>query len=63
MPIVQVTLLEGRTKEQKRKTAERITQAMHEECGANVDGVVVTFVEIPRDNYARGGVLMSDKAK
>jgi 4-oxalocrotonate tautomerase len=61
MPVVQVTLLEGRTTEQKRKLAARITDAMVEEAGARKEGVVVTFVDVPRDSYASGGILMSDK--
>ena len=31
MPLVQITLLKGRTTEQKRKIAERITDVMVEE--------------------------------
>jgi hypothetical protein len=34
MPLVQITMLEGRTAEQKRKLAKRITDAMVEEAGA-----------------------------
>ena len=34
MPLVQVTMLQGRTTDQKRKLAQRITDAMVEEAGA-----------------------------
>jgi 4-oxalocrotonate tautomerase len=61
MPVVQVTLLQGRTAEQKRKLAARITDAVVEEAGARKEGVVVTFVEVSRESYASGGVLMADK--
>jgi 4-oxalocrotonate tautomerase len=61
MPHVQVTLLKGRTTEQKRKIAERITDAIAEEAGTNREGIVITFVDVERDSYARGGVLMVDK--
>lgn len=61
MPLVQITLLKGRTTEQKRRIAERITEVMVEEAKTPRDGVVVTFVDIERDSYARGGVLMLDK--
>lgn len=61
MPVVQVTLLQGRSAEQKRKLASRITDAMVEEAGARREGVVVTFVEVSRESYASGGVLMADK--
>lgn len=63
MPLIQVTLLKGRTTEQKRKIAERITDVMVEEAKTNRDGIVVTFVDVETDSYARGGVLMCDKTK
>jgi 4-oxalocrotonate tautomerase len=61
MPLVQITLLKGRTIEQKRKIAERITDVMVEEAKTDRDAIVVTFVDVERDSYARGGVLMLDK--
>jgi 4-oxalocrotonate tautomerase family enzyme len=35
MPMVQITMLEGRTTEQKRKIAQRITDASVEEAGTS----------------------------
>lgn len=62
MPLVQVTMLQGRTVEQKRKIAARITDVMVEEAGARKEGIVVTFVEVSKESYASGGVLMADKS-
>jgi len=61
MPVIQVTMLKGRTVEQKRKLAERITAAMVEEANAKKEAVVVTIVEIEREDYASGGILMADR--
>ena len=61
MPVIQITLLKGRTPEQKRKVAARMTGAMVEEAGASRAAVTVTFVEVTKDDYASGGVLLSDK--
>ena len=61
MPVVQVTMLQGRTADQKRKIAQRITDAMVEEAGARREAIVVTFVEVSKESYASGGVLMIDK--
>ena len=61
MPLVQITMLKGRTIEQKRKLVERVTDAMVEEAKTPKDGVVVTIVEVEREDYARGGVLMADR--
>jgi len=63
MPLVQVTMLEGRTTEQKRKLAQRLTDAMVEEAGARREAIVVTFHELSKESYASGGVLMADKGK
>ena len=61
MPLIQITLLKGRTTEQKRKIAARVTDVLVEEAGTNREGIVVTFVDVEKDSYARGGVLMADK--
>lgn len=61
MPLIQVTMLEGRTPDQKRKIAKRITDVLVEEAGAKREAIVVTFVEVSKESYASGGVLMADK--
>jgi 4-oxalocrotonate tautomerase len=61
MPLIQVTMLQGRTVDQKRKIAQRITDAMVEEAGARREAIVVTFLEVSKESYASGGELMADK--
>jgi len=61
MPLIQVTMLKGRTVEQKRKIAARITDAMVEDAKAAKEAVVVTFIEITREDYASAGVLLADR--
>jgi len=63
MPLVQITMLEGRSAEQKRKLAQRITDAFVEEAGARREAIVVAFHEVSKESYASGGVLMADKGK
>jgi 4-oxalocrotonate tautomerase len=63
MPLVQVTMLTGRTADQKRKLALRITDAMEQEAGARREAVVVVFNEVSKESYASGGILMADKPK
>lgn len=63
MPLVQITMLSGRTTEQKRKLAERITDVLMEEAGAARDAIIVTFQEVSKENYASGGVLVADKRR
>jgi 4-oxalocrotonate tautomerase len=61
MPIIQITMLQGRTADQKRKIAKRVTDALVEEAGAKREGITVTFNELSKESYASGGELMIDK--
>ena len=63
MPMVQITMLAGRTVEQKRKLAQRITDVLVEEAGARREAIVVAFHEVSKKSYASDGVLMADKSK
>lgn len=61
MAHVQITMLEGRTIEEKRRAAKRITEVLQEELHVNPERLTIAFVEVPRHNYARNGVLISDR--
>jgi 4-oxalocrotonate tautomerase len=61
MPMVQITMLSGRTAEQKRKIAQRVTDALVEEAGAKREGIMIAFHEVSKESYASGGVLIIDK--
>jgi 4-oxalocrotonate tautomerase len=61
MPHVQITLLQGRTVEQKRRAVKRITEVMQEELNVKPEGLSIAFVEVQRHDYARNGELISDR--
>ena len=61
MAHVQITMLEGRTVEQKRRAVKRITEVMKEEFNVNPEKLTIAIVEVPRHGYARNGILMSDR--
>jgi 4-oxalocrotonate tautomerase len=61
MAIVQITMLEGRTMEQKRRAVKRVTEVLQEELNVDSEHLTITFIEVPRDNYARNGALISDR--
>jgi len=53
----------GRTADQKRKIAKRVTDALVEEAGARREGIIVAFHEVSKESYASGGELMVDRRK
>ena len=61
MPHVEITMLKGRTAEQKRKVAARVTEVLMEEAGARREDTSIAFVEVERESFAHGGVLVSDR--
>jgi len=63
MPHVQITMLTGRTTEQKRRAAKGITDVLSEALQVAPEKVTITFVEVPRENWARNGVLVSDRTE
>jgi 4-oxalocrotonate tautomerase len=54
-------MLQGRTADQKRKIAQRITDTMGEEAGARREAIMIAFHEVSKESYASGGVLLVDK--
>jgi 4-oxalocrotonate tautomerase len=63
VPYVQVTWVEGRTPEQKRKLAERITHVLIEDGNAKRENIQVTFVDLPATDYAEAGVTIADQKR
>jgi 4-oxalocrotonate tautomerase len=61
MPIVTIDLVEGRTIEQKRELAKRITDAIVELLKTTPDQVTIVYRDGPRNNFAKAGALLSDK--
>ena len=61
MPVVTVELWEGRTLDQKRALCRAITDAMVQHAGARPDALHVIIHEVPKDNWALGGVLGPDR--
>ena len=62
MPHVQITWVEGRTPEQKRKIAERVTAVLIEDGRAKRENIHVSFHDVPATNYAEAGVLVVDQS-
>ncbi|MBC7361032.1 MAG: 2-hydroxymuconate tautomerase family protein [Candidatus Aminicenantes bacterium] len=63
MPLIEIHLLEGRTKEQKKALLEAVTKAVHESINAPLETIRVWIQEFPLDEYMVAGVLASEKNK
>jgi 4-oxalocrotonate tautomerase len=63
MPHVQITWVQGRTPDQKRKIAERVTNVLIEDGKAKRENIHVSFHDVPSTDYAEAGVLVVDQKR
>lgn len=61
MPIVQIDMLEGRTTEQKREMAKKVTEAIVETAKCPPEAITIVIREASKQHIAKAGTLMSDK--
>ena len=61
MPLVIIKMLEGRSVEQKRRLAKELTNVVVKHTGATDDQVDVIIEDYARENWAKAGVLFTDK--
>lgn len=61
MPVVTIQMWAGRTVDKKRKLVRAITDAMIEHADCKPDHLHVIIQDIPKDSWARAGVLGSDE--
>ncbi|WP_372605215.1 2-hydroxymuconate tautomerase [Actibacterium sp.] len=55
MPLIEVTMIEGRSAEQKAALIAKLTDAAVEAVGAPIETVRVCIREIPGENWGIGG--------
>ena len=60
MPIVQISVWEGMSLENKKKTVEGITKVF-EDLGVPKEAVEIVIYETPKSNWANGGQRHSEK--
>ncbi len=61
MPLVEVTMVEGRTAEQVRSLISRLTAAVQESVGAPLESVRVVIREVPPTHWAAGDVTIAER--
>ncbi len=63
MPHMQVTLVKGRTTEQKRRIAQRLTEILSEEAQVDPKYISLSLVEVEADGFAEASELVVDRRK
>ncbi len=63
MPIIEVTLTEGRSPEKKRRLISALTQAVVDAEVAPKEAVRVIIREIPPEHFAAGDVTLAERQK
>jgi 4-oxalocrotonate tautomerase len=61
MPFIQITMLAGRTPQQKRDVLDAVTTAVRDSIGVRQEAIRVWIVETPPDALMAGGVLAADR--
>ena len=56
MPFAQITILEGRSKEQKAALIKEVTEAIHKSLGTPRERVRVAIYEVQKSEWGIGGV-------
>lgn len=62
MPILNVTIAQGRSVEKRRKLIKALTQATVDAFEVRPEQVRVILNEVPLDNYGVAGVTFGEKA-
>ncbi len=63
MPLIQVTLVEGRSPEQLRALISKLTAAVTEAIGAPKEAIRVVLNEVPDTHWAAGDVTIAERNK
>jgi len=61
MPIVEVTLVNGRSQEELRAMISAVTTAVSETVAAPVESIRVIIREVPTTHFAAGGVTIAER--
>lgn len=63
MPLVEVTLVEGRSPEQLRALISQLTDAVESAVGAARENIRVVLREVPATHWAAGDATIAERRK
>ncbi len=59
MPIVQISMIAGRTPEKKEELIKKVTDAIAETLEIPEERVHIVLNDVPKENIGRGGIPLS----
>jgi len=63
MPLVRITMVEGRSAAQKQAAAKAVTQALVDHCGAHAAHVYVIFDDVADTDWTVGGDTVAERRR
>lgn len=63
MPIIQITMLEGRNNELIEACIRNVAQTVHESLGTPLTSIRVIITEVPKNRFAVGKTLKSESTE
>ena len=60
MPLIEITMVEGRSLEMKKELMKNVTETVSETINAKKETIRIVIREVPKDHWAVGGVPMSE---
>ncbi|MEQ9813931.1 MAG: 4-oxalocrotonate tautomerase family protein [Azospirillaceae bacterium] len=63
MPLVRITMVEGRSVAQKEAAAKAVTQALVEHCDAHQSHVYVIFDDVADTDWTVGGETVAERRR
>jgi len=63
MPLIQATIMEGRTQAQKEAFFKAVTQAAVETLNVKPEQVRVVINQVPKTHWAIGGISVAERDK
>ena len=61
MPLIEVTMIEGRTPQQVKSLIMALTEAVESSIQAPRDSIRVVIREVPATHWGRGGVSLAEE--
>jgi 4-oxalocrotonate tautomerase len=62
MPLVQISMLPGRSSEQKRALIAEVTEAVARTCKVVPEQVQIMIIEVPAEHWGSAGISLAESS-